>query len=153
MGWVVQTIWHILWRFPLPQAIEGEVVSGVCSSFKPFNGSPNPCIHALNCSELPAQNLLTGGRDRVPLRIHRDAHIAVERFPCLHLLDDLLCDLSEVIVSLFPYILFVCITYNLPRNCVRRQGLLVVKPRVCRSNEVLVLKVDKGHSVPDQVNI
>ena len=33
------------------------------------------------------------------------------------------------------------------------QGLLVVKPRVCRSDEVLVLKVDEGHCVPDQVDI
>ena len=91
--WVVQTVWHILWRFPFPEAIEGKMVSGVCSSVKPFNGSPNPCIHALNCSELPTQDLLTRGRDRVPLRIHWDADVAVERFPCLHLLDDLLRDL------------------------------------------------------------
>ena len=33
------------------------------------------------------------------------------------------------------------------------QGLLVVKPRVRRSDEVLVLKVDEGHGIPDQVDI
>jgi len=109
------------------------VIHGIGASAKSLDGASNSGVHALNRAELPTQDLLTRCCGGVAFWVHRDAHIAVEGLSSLHLLDDLLCDLPG---------------YN-----VGGHRVLVVKPGVGRPEEILVLDVDEGLCISDEVDI
>ena len=120
--WILKTVRHVLRRLPLAHAIERQVVCWVCSRAQAFDCRSDPRVHALNRSELPTKNLLTGGWDRISLRVHWDTHVAVERLSRFHLVDDLLCDLPAV--QFFSVITLQ--ETNLPWNCVWRESFLII---------------------------
>ena len=132
-SWIIETIRNIFGRFSFAQAIEGKVIRWIGASTKSLDSVSNSGIHALNCTELPTKDLLTGRCGGVTFWVHWDAYIAMEGLSSLHLLDYLLCDLPG---------------YN-----VRCHRVLVVKPGVGRPEEILVFNVDEGLCVSYEVDI
>ena len=130
---ILETIRNIFRRLSFTQAIKGKVIHWIGASTKSLDSVSDPGVHALNCAELPTQDLLTGCCGGITFRVHWDTHIAVEGLASLHLLDDLLCDL--------------------PRYNMRCHRVLVVKPGVGRPEEILVFDVDEGLCVSDEVDI
>ena len=130
---ILETIGNIFRRFSFSQAIEGKMIRWMGASAKSLDSVSNPGVHALNRAELPTQDLLDLHCGGITFWVHGNAYIAMEGLCSLHLLDYLLCDLSG---------------YDM-----RCHRVLIIKPGVGRPQEILVLNVDEGLGISDEVDI
>ena len=130
---ILETIRNIFRRLSFTQAIKGKVIHWIGASAKSLDSVSNPGVHALNRAELPTQDLLDLHCGGITFWVHGNAHIAMEGLCSLHLLDYLLCDLSG---------------YDM-----RCHRVLIIKPGVGRPQEILVLNVDEGLGISDEVDI
>ena len=130
---ILETIRNIFRRLSFTQAIKGRVIHWIGASTKSLDSVSNPGVHALNRAELPTQDLLDLHCGGITFWVHGNAYIAMEKLCSLHLLDYLLCDLSG---------------YDM-----RCHRVLIIKPGVGRPQEILVLNVDEGLGISDEVDI
>ena len=130
---ILETIRNIFRRLSFTQAIKGRVIHWIGASTKSLDSVSNPGVHALNRAELPTQDLLDLHCGGITFWVHGNAYIAMEKLCSLHLLDYLRCDLSG---------------YDM-----RCHRVLIIKPGVGRPQEILVLNVDEGLGISDEVDI